>query len=786
MEKINFTDIHELLLQVLGIKKDEKLRVIGEWYYRFLHSEKDELNLILPAFDLDFTGIAYKYVRFLTLIHILSLKKTLLNFDKMCLFDVFNYSSNKGACSNYLLDYKSSKNQIASWSNGTISQLNKFLPVFNKDQIDSKEHLEAILNSFPVFKLIRKQSLINSPVLIDLDEDITLVFNCLDFQDKLITELEISSGEKMDDCRAADKEDELLNTNINYRVNLKYPYSKEPHYYLLDKIGKKRFNLTCNARFYNADFSDTDVALLPNEYVNANLSSIVASLDYQIVNTNHDLVLYDLLKGFKQKWQNLELNIFVAPFPKYWFLFVNKGISREEWLIQFKKDYPSVANKPIIKDVESIISELYDLNWIENVVEKLEDIKILYTELKGLRKKRLNKVFNLFKDYVLSLGSEIEFVELTTSSLSEHGVDYIFLNAFDVIDLVNIGGSNLNEKLKIVVPDFIYYGYQPWVKYHIFDYQARALCNESREDLDVNFELNHSIVNSLKRKIIQSIKHDIRAYNNRYNIEVIEIPIEEIDIDKGEDLELSNSEEISGNNSTSIKKEQLLIRTVAEEELRLVSNETVLLQKDSVVRKLAGTLKPGDLFMLSQDLNELIKDEYLLKKLSKLPDVVKNYQSKLNSYDNIYNILKSKGISYATQNYFKTNYLIAEENLNEENFKLPRRKSDWLIICDFLSIDHNEMNLAFIVYYGRKRKSRIKDLYKEVINLFVVKDYFGISESPLVLKDIETIVERFQDILMQEEEYSLSEVSDSIASTLMNELRFREVKEIKIFENELF
>jgi len=229
MEKINFTDIHELLLQVLGIKKDEKLRVIGEWYYRFLHSEKDELNLILPAFDLDFTGIAYKYVRFLTLIHILSLKKTLLNFDNMCLFDVFNYSSNNGACSNYLLDYKSSKNQIASWSNGTISQLNKFLPVFNKDQIDSKEHLEAILNSFPVFKLIRKQSLINSPVLIDLDEDITLVFNCLDFQDKLITELEISSGEKMDDCRAADKEDELLNTNINYRVNLKYPYSKEPH-----------------------------------------------------------------------------------------------------------------------------------------------------------------------------------------------------------------------------------------------------------------------------------------------------------------------------------------------------------------------------------------------------------------------------------------------------------------------------------------------------------------------------------------------------------------------------
>ena len=110
-------------------------------------------------------------------------------------------------------------------------------------------------------------------------------------------------------------------------------------------------------------------------------------LEYNIINTNHRPELYDLLKLFKEKWLQLELNKFSTPFPKYWLLFLNPSLSSEQWINQFKKDFPAVSERPIIKVVEQIIKEIIELNWIENIITP--SLKILFPELKSNRKKRL-------------------------------------------------------------------------------------------------------------------------------------------------------------------------------------------------------------------------------------------------------------------------------------------------------------------------------------------------------------------------------------------------------------
>ncbi|MCG1037714.1 hypothetical protein [Polaribacter sargassicola] len=769
MESIVFEKIHNVIIDFLGEEKNDKLEIIGSWYFRFLCSENHKFNLYLPYYDKDFSSLAFNYIRAFTFVFNLLKEKKLTEYSGTCLFDIFKPMQNN-QMADLTLNYKKVKNDVIVWGKAeTLTKLDAFLPVFDEEELIRVNNPKTIRNTFKLFKSIRNYRLIDYPQLIEIEDKILSFSRGGNVNDEIISEKKIYIENVLDDDSAMDIEDELLEKKIKNSLLIKYPYSKNPHPYLID-VAKKKFNLIFNNRFVYNEISENDLFLLFNE------NNIASNLKYNVIDTRHSKNLYDSFKSFKSDWTSLELNKFTTPFPKYWLLFVNKSLTKDQWLEQFKKDFPAVAERPIINTVEIIIEELVKLNWIENSFTN--EPKILFPELKSNRKKRLESIFNNFKNYVSSINPKIEFI----NSIEESDYkDVTVLDSFNIIDLVN-KNQNAKNNINIVVPDFLYYGYQPWIKFHLFNYQSAPLLSKIREELDDNYSENKDKLEQLKTKIIGEIKNDLKVYRDNYKEDILE-EIEDETIPDEEDLEYTNTEETE-NHDNEVEKENycILINENAANRFEVVSTQKVLLQKDSLLYIKAAALKIGDFIITDSNISDLYKSDKLYDKLVSIPENVLNYQNQLNKRSNVYQALKRKGISYQHQNYFDNNYLLAPGK--EHNFRIPRRKKDWEIICEYLNINHSDQQLSFIAYYGRSKQNDLKQLYKSIINLLIENNWLGTIENPVIINSVSTILNQESEIFKSTNEDEITNIAESIISTIISQLTFIEIKTIKTLKNE--
>ena len=760
MEEIVFEKIHNTALDFLNERENSDLETIGLWYFNFLNSDEDKLRLHLPYYSKEFSISAYNYLRAFTIIFNLEKNQRLSDFEGTYLFDIFNYSKDKRA-EELTLNFKVQKDNLAIWGEDTITRLDTFLPVFKKEDIIDYNKASIIKNTFKLFKSIRNSNIIGFPIHIELNEK-TLIFNNIEQDSRqLISENILFVDNNLDDDLAIELEDQFIAQEFNNSLLIKYPYSKKPHPYFTN-VAKKKFNLVFNNRFVYNDILEDDLILLKDE------SNLKLNLRFNIIDTNHSKNLYDLFKLFKEEWGQLPLNSFVTPFPKYWFLFLNPSLTKDQWLIQFKKDFPAVAEKPIIRTVEHIIEEVIKLNWIENVLTN--STKILFPELKSNRKKRLEFVFNSFKNYIHSLNCNVVFINSLDFNNLEH---IIILDSFNVIDLIDYSQNSPNKKVKLVIPDFLYFGYQPWIKYHLFNYQYTPLLSNMRKILDENHEANNENFEKMKSEIISEIKSDLKNYKNKYKEE---IKVEDLD-DEGvniEDLEFTNDEEIEIFYDDIDKKEQLVI---INDNTFISSNERVFLQRDSLLHVKARALKIGDNIIREADINNLFESKDFYDKFVDIPKDVFIYQEQLFSKKNIYNILKNRGISYKHQNYFDREYLI--NSVDEQSFKIPRRKKDWAIICEFLNISDSDKQLSFIAYYGRSKQNELKQMYKTIIKLLIENNWLGTIQNPLILESVSEIVKHHNTIFNVSDSIEITEISESIISNIFNQLEFTEIKTLR-------
>ena len=783
---LGFEKKHNVILEALGVEENDHLKIIGEWFMKFSSSNQEEISLILPAYQEQIVVSAYNYLRLLSLLLKLLHKDQITKFENTCLFDVFQYKPSRLVrnLEDFLLEFKGENNHVLKWGENTVTDTNNFLPVFDKSQISTNRTLEALNNSFQLFKAIRKHQLINYPILIDLERDISLTIisrSHLGF-DKLVGIHDISYDIKSTPQETASLANQLSEKSIPINIILKYPHKRNIHPWLT-RLGDRRFELNFRKRFFYNDIEENQVLLLPNEFSDSISSTVVENVEYHIIDTTHNQSLYENLNDFKQNWKSLELNKFTVPFPKYWLTFINPSINKEEWIQQFKEDYPSISEKPIIRQIEGIISDIYDLNWIKESLSEYSFPKILFPE-SGTRRKTLGKVFNSFKNYVHSIDPEAKFIsESETYEYNEYD-SLILLDGFNVFNLVNLAQQR-TKKFTVLVPDFIYYNYQPWIKYHLFQCESNALLNEARKNLDDNYTSNFEIRKEQRRELIEDVISDIKAYKKKY-IPEIDLPTPEELAQDSEDIESSNDEEIENSlrKSEVRSKGDVIVTSTQGGEFKIPVNEPVLIQRDTIINARAEALSIGDMFLIHEDLKKTMLDEGLHDKLSEIPDRVRTYQDELRQVNNIYAKLNHRGISYKSKSYFESHYLLFSEEINEETIRIPRRKKDWSIICDFLTKNPNDRDMAFIAYYGRSKRNRVNEMYKEVINLFIEKSYFGSAEDSEVIENIKVIIDKYEDIFEKVEDYNPYEIGESISKTILNQLSFLEVKQLKIMYDE--
>lgn len=767
MGSIEFEKIHNVIIDFLDEEKNDKLEIIGSWYFRFLCSGNLKLNLYLPYYNKDFASLAFNYIRAFTFVYNLLNEEKLTKYVGTCLFDIFKPMQNN-QMSDLTLNYKEVKNDVIVWGEAEIfTKLDAFLPVFDEEGLIRVNNPKTIRNTFKLFKSIRNYRLIDYPQLIE-NENKILSFNNFEVTSDIVSENLFSLKSRLNRKEAIQIKKNIKGDFTN-AITVKYPYSIKPTFPLTE-IGSKKFFLIFNNRFAYNEISENELFLLFNE------NNFASKLKYNVIDTRHSKNLYDLFKSFKSDWTSLELNKFTTPFPKYWLLFVNRSLSKAKWLEQFKKDFPAVAENPIIKKVEEIIDEIVKLNWIENSFTNAT--KILYPELKSHRKKRLESVFNNFKNYVSSINPKIEFI----NSIEESDyTDVTVLDSFNIIDLVN-KNQNAKNNINIVVPDFLYYGYQPWIKFHLFNYQSAPLLSKTREELDDNYSENKDKLKQIKSKIIGEIKNDLKAYRDNYKEDIPE-EIEDETTPDQEDLEYTNTEETE-NHDNKVEKENysILINENSANRLEVISTQKVLIQNDSLLYIKAAALKIGDFIITDSDISDLYKSDKLYDKLVSVPNDIANYQNKLFKIEKVYQVLRRKGLSIDTEYHFKKKYLI--EHCHPDNFLLPKRKKDRLIICELLNISESDLGLAFIAHYGRKDKNKLKQLYKSIINLLLDNNWMGTIDDPAIINSASKIINEYNTIFNTTDVEEVTDISESIISTIISQLTFTEIKTIKTLKNE--
>jgi hypothetical protein len=779
--EVAFSKIHSVVTEALKIEKERSalLWVIGEGYFNFLESSEKRMSLHLPFCSSEYLSLSYDYLRAFSLTYRLTKKTPDFDYAETCLFDIFNYNKRRTNSDNakYTLDFLKSHNDLLFWENDTVTAKNRFLPVFKKDQVQNVTW-DKIYKTFKLFQVISTHGLVSHPVLLDFEKDLCLSLTTGDNIDcdDLILFKTLKFDPTFSEEEIIELESDLQKKDFAHLISVRYPYHKNIHNYLLE-IGERKFDLVFNSRFCYYDLEGKDLVLLPTELTDAHASGLTLLPKVEILDTNHNIDVFKLLSELRTTWGDYGFNKFTIPFPKYWMLFINPTLSKEEWVSMFIEDYPTVAEKPIINEIKKVISEIHQLNWGRQFIQQVNPNTVLLPSVKSNGKKKLEKALSSFKHYLLSLNSNLTIIDNDDNyDLSAHD-DVAVLDAFNIITLVNLVQNN--PSVKILLPDFLYFNYQPWIKYQVFEYQNQVLFTDIRKIIDKNFSENKVLYDRQRTELIQEIRLEIREYTKKYKEDLTELVTE--DTIASEDMIFKNDEEVQvfAKSDSTTDNKIYEVKTESDEELSLKGHDKVLVMKNSLVLLNASQLELGDRFILQREISSSINKDLLVNKLSRVPDSAIHFQIQLSKFPDVYESLESQGLEYRHKKYFNDTYVIEADDYEKADFILPKKKDHWKIICEFLGISSNDMLQTWIAHYGRAHLNDIKRIYQHIYELCIENNYLGEIENPALLKTVSDYLSSNSSAFESEEQLDPTETAKSILSSISNEIDFHEVKEIK-------
>jgi hypothetical protein len=743
LKKITFEMMHQIVLTVMKERNhflsehEQLLSLVGKWYHKWLQSGIDELVLKIPFYKKDIVSSLIEYQYWLDLLIRTVESGPATEMAGYGLFDIITYKAAdryQRRNNDYLIEHKRSDLRTHRFEKNICLSTDRFLPLFDIENVGRKNELLA--DVFVLMMVLGRNNLMPYAVKFDLEQDLTLLVKQTrqDVEEKAFARTLVTEDFRNDNNKRDDVLDALLETDLRRCIVFTYPYHVSVSESVINEFrGRSNiFRVALSNRFAHGEVEANELILTRPEIGLGEETDAIRVIDrFSVITTHCDTELIVGIRALKYEWNRSKFNTFSNPFPVKWLLCIHQELPISFWKEQFKKDYQEVPGH-LLKDALDIIQRVYELNWIDNFLPSDDQgtlvlpRSILHSEV----------IFSL-KEYLIKRFRQVVLNDEIERVLAEGGRVYL-MDPFNIVLLNNIVLEDDQERFQIIVPDFLIYTYQPFVRYLALKYYFDALIGGARERLDTLYDLWSERWNALSETVLSSSRKALKQFNNTIDVNDNEdFPDEQteiiIDLLPAELVErVAAKERVTVN---SHLPDHIDISTGKQRFLLRPNTPVMVNQNGALIRTIAAVLDEGDLFM---PLDEVIKNMDLKKMIDRLvtlSEKARNWHQSLRALEArdaaIFDGLKSEGLSISKQTFDK-DYLSINETAGE--LHMPRAKKDWMIICDRLLI--TDSLTAWNAVKCREDLNMLKATYSRIIELMIATSSFGINVSDDIIYQI--------------------------------------------------
>ncbi|OYD42727.1 hypothetical protein CHT99_07880 [Sphingobacterium cellulitidis] len=750
--------IHSTVIEVMKDRgsfvpeQEVLLSLIGSWYHKWLTLGGEELVLKIPYYHKEIMPSLIEYHYWLDLLIKIMAVSKVSDLSDSCLFDVRTYrlaDRTKRYQTEFSIEYRSSNSRLHRFDKDINVSVDRFLPLFTRDQING--YKEIVANVFDLMKAIGRENLIPYAVKFDLENDVTLFVKQTTehFSEKAFAKMLCTDDFRNDDDERDTVLDSLLETDIRRCIVFTYPYHVNVSSTVVNEFrGRSKIcHIALSNRFTHTEVETPELILTRAEIGFGKEDDILNVTDrFSIKKTDCGAELITGLRALRYEWNVAKFNSFSNPFPVKWLLCIHSGNTVDQWKVQFNNDYPDISGQ-LLSDSWRIIELVYEINWID---------RFLPTDKGGtivLPKSTIhNEVIFSLQEHLNTRFKDVIFTDEIDQALLLVGRLYL-LDPFNIILLNNITLCD-PKNFQIVVPDFLFYTYQPFTRYLAVKYHFDALTGGMRENLDERFPERSSQWKTLSETLLRSSRKKLREFNR-----ILEINDEEEQLDNPTAIiaDLSAAELVE---RVAIKERKSIEQTTPEHlfihtstrKLMLRPNAPVLInQNGTLIRTIAAVLDADILFVPLDDVIKNMDLKHVVDRLVTLSDEARNWHQNLKLLEendvHIFDTLKQQGLSISKQT-FEKDYLYGHRTLGE--LHMPRAKHDWAIICERLII--KDSLTAWNVVKCREDINLLKSVYSDIIALMIDTGSFGVNVSDNVLDQITMLISKLPDSAMNTKE----------------------------------
>lgn len=746
-------------------EREQLLFLIGSWYHRWLSSDCEELALKIPWYHKEIIPSLIEYQYWLDLLIKISAIAPVSDVSSVCLFDVRAYHvadrfQRQGK--DFTIAHRNTDRRSHRFVNDIQVSTDRFLPLFRIGQIDGRQ--EMVADVFALLKVLGRDNLISHAVILDLERDLTLFIkqNADHFGERAFAKILCTDDFRGNDDHRDTVLDELSENDLQRCIVLTYPYHVDVSSTVINDFRRrsKICRIALSHRFSHAEVEPHDLILTKAEIGLGNEDDILQVTNrFSIKSTGCGPELITGLRALRYDWNVATFSPFTNPFPVKWLLCVHHGYHVDHWKAQFKKDHPEISGQ-LLSDCWRILELVYEVNWIDRFLPKDPEGTLVLPKSPMI----VEMTFSL-KEYLNNSFGEIVNTDEIEKALTSGRALYL-MDPFNIILFNNIAFSDNPENFQIIVPDFLYYSYQPFTRYLALKYYFDALTGGLREGLDKRFTERSAQWKTLSEDVLRSSRTALQTFNNIFAINDEE---EQLEDQAGTVVDLSAAELVE---RVAIKERKSIERKLpehidiltSEKIRRLRWNAPVLIsQNGTLIRTIAAVLDAGTFFVPIDEVVKNMNLKNMIDRLVTLSNEARNWHQHLKSLeqqdDSIFEGLKRRGLSVSKQT-FEKDYLNDHESSTE--LHMPRAKQDWMLICERLQI--NDSRTAWNAIKCREDINLLKSIYSEILALMIDTESFGINVSDSVLERITALLAKLPEPAVNAKENK----KDAIA--LINEI----------------